>query len=235
MARILAIESSAELCSVALFDRGEVVERSERAPRQHAQRLLPLVDELLKPRALSVHELDAIAFGCGPGSFTGLRIAAGFAQGMALGAGLPVVPVSNLRALAFSAARSGGEGYYLPLIDARMEEVYWAAYQVSGEVGPGALVALCEEQVCPPEHLLLPDPAQQMWYAAGSGLVYKNRFTAELLQRVQQENQAVSVEAGVIAQLAADDFAQGRQVPAEQGQPSYIRNEVAWKKLPGRD
>ena len=235
MARILALESSAELCSVALLNHDDIDGRTEHTPRRHAQRLLPLVDELLSAHSLELRDLDAIAFGCGPGSFTGLRIAAGFAPGLAFGAHLPVVPVSNLRALAFTAAEQRGAGNYLAVLDARMDEVYWSAYQLAEAGNILALTPLCEEQVCAPEQLVLPAELGSGWSVVGSGLVYAERFPATGLGGADLVREEIAIEASAIARLAAVDFVQGKQVEAEQAQPSYIRDEVAWKKLPGRE
>ncbi|MDX1451571.1 MAG: tRNA (adenosine(37)-N6)-threonylcarbamoyltransferase complex dimerization subunit type 1 TsaB [Oleiphilaceae bacterium] len=233
MARILALESSAELCSVAVLDNERVLERTERAPRQHAQLILPFVEELLDQAALSLNQLDAIAFGCGPGSFTGLRIAAGFAQGLAFGAQKTVIPVSNLRALAFSAAKIHGAGHYLACIDARMDEVYWAGYSVVIDRDIPVLKCVSKEQVSPPEQLK-PHELNTNLVAVGSGLAFATRFPSDVRERLAITDDSLYVSAKTLAELAASDFENGLALKPAEAQPSYIRDEVAWKKLPGR-
>ncbi len=127
--KILAVDAATEACSAALLAGELLIERFEVIGRGHAGRLLPMADELLRETGLSVHELDGIAFGRGPGGFTGLRIAAGVAQGLAAGAGRPIVPVSNLAAVAAGAGRTTGADRVLACTDARMGQVYWAAYE----------------------------------------------------------------------------------------------------------
>ena len=127
--RILAIETSSAACSAALSVDGEVVERDALAPRQHAALILPMIESLLAESGCAVGELDAIAFGRGPGSFTGVRIAASIVQGIAFAADLPVIPVSTLAALAFGAMRESSVPRVIAALDARREEVYWACYE----------------------------------------------------------------------------------------------------------
>ena len=141
--KILALDTATEACSAALLSGdGSVYERHDIAPRRHAELILPMVDGILTEAGLGLNDLDAIAFGRGPGAFTGVRIAAGVTQGLALGAGLPVIPVSSLAALAQPAL--GKAAIVLPAIDARMGEVYWAAYESDQD---GLVTALAGEQV----------------------------------------------------------------------------------------
>ncbi len=121
--RILALDTATEACSAALLLHGEVLERYEVLGRGHAERLLPMVQEVLAEGGVALAALDAVAFGRGPGAFTGLRIAAGVTQGLAFGAGLPVVPVSDLAALAARAAVHHGRRHVLACLDARMGQV----------------------------------------------------------------------------------------------------------------
>src|SRR5690606_35013648 len=133
MAHILALDSATDACSVALYRDGEVTALFELAAKSHSRRLLPMVDELLQNAGCSLKDLDAIAFGRGPGSFTGLRICLGVVQGLAFGANLPVIPVSTLAAMASGYLREcAGSGLPPPLLvalDARMEEIYWAIFE----------------------------------------------------------------------------------------------------------
>ena len=126
--RLLAIETATEACSAALWVNGEIIERYQFAPRRHNELILPMCEQVLSQAQLNLSGLDAIAFGCGPGAFTGVRIAASVAQAIALAHDLPVVPVSTLANLAFQAEVNPGE-LILPAIDARMDEIYWAVYK----------------------------------------------------------------------------------------------------------
>ena len=144
--KILAVDAATEACSAALLRDGAVAELYEVIGRGHAGRLLPMADELLNGAGVAVGELDAVAFGRGPGGFTGLRIAAGVAQGLAAGSNRPVLPVSSLAAVAAAAARLSGSTRVLVCMDARMGQVYWAAYDCSGEVP----VAVTDERLADP-------------------------------------------------------------------------------------
>src|SRR5688572_32721916 len=135
---ILAVDAATEACTAALLAGSELRERYEVIGRGHAGRLLPMADELLREAGLSARDLDEVAFGRGPGGFTGLRIAAGIAQGLAAGGGRPIVPVSNLAAVAAGAARAHGQSHGLVCMDARMGQVYWAGFDCS-EARPRAL------------------------------------------------------------------------------------------------
>ncbi len=144
---VLALDTATEACSVALFHQGKTTFLDELSPRTHTQRILPMVDELLAQAGISVQQVDVLAFGRGPGSFTGVRVGVGIAQGLALGAELPVVPVSNLLAMAEAAYQQQNATKVVALIDARMNEVYFAQFE-RDEQGWKEIVA---EQVCSPE------------------------------------------------------------------------------------
>ena len=225
MLRLLAIETATEACSVALLLGHEVQERFEIAPRRHAALLLPFANALLADAGVSVRQLDAIAFGRGPGSFTGLRIAAGMAQGMAFGAELPVVPVSTLAALAQGAVQAHGAQQVLAALDARMQEVYWGAYRCSAG---GLVEALGEEMVSTPARVAL--PAGGRWSGAGSGWASYAQLlvprcgiaTADILADQQPH-------AGDVARLAAAVFERTGGVPAQEAIPVYLRDRVADK------
>ena len=226
--RILALETATDACSAALSIGGEISERFEIAPRRHVALLLPFVEDLLTEAGLAVGQLDAVAFGRGPGSFTGLRIAAGMAQGIAFGADLPVVPVSTLAAVAQCCVREQGAGAVLAALDARMHEVYFAPFRV----GPDGLVtAAGEEVVCAPERVPLPAAAD--WHAAGDGWSsYGETLRARLGLAVVDTMDTARPRAADVARLAKVSLQHGEALPAEQAAPVYLRNEVAHKPGP---
>ena len=152
--KILAIETATEACSAALLIDGKIIERYQVQPRMHSQLILPMMNELLAEAGVALTALDAIAFGRGPGAFTGVRIAVGVAQGAAFAADLPVVPVSTLAALAQRGFRESGGRRLLPAYDARMQEVYWAAYEVDAQ---GLVSIRVADEVSAPDQVTLPD------------------------------------------------------------------------------
>ncbi|MCG7201143.1 tRNA (adenosine(37)-N6)-threonylcarbamoyltransferase complex dimerization subunit type 1 TsaB [Marinobacter pelagius] len=231
--KLLALDTSSEGCSAALLVDGEITERFEVAPRGHTRLLMPMVRELLAEKELVPADLDALAFACGPGSFTGLRIATGVVQGLAWGLDLPVVPVSSLAAVALGAMQSLdiSEGDAVAVaFDARMGEVYWGCYRRNG----GRPELLGEERVCPPAAVSLSGKAEH-WYGAGPGWQFRNQMPAEVSGPMVSVVPDLLLRASWVARLAEKPAAEGRTVPAEQAQPVYIRDEVAWKKLPGRE
>jgi len=230
--KLLALDTSSEGCSAALVVDGEISERFELAPRGHTRLLMPMVRELLAEQNLTPAELDALAFACGPGSFTGVRIATGVVQGLAWGLGIPVVPVSSLEAVALGAMNVldiPEDTGIAVAFDARMGEVYWGCFAARA----GLPVALAQEQVCPPEAVTLPAGAER-WCGAGPGWHYRSTMPAEVSERVDTIDETLVLRAAWVARLAAIAYQQGKTVPADQAQPVYIRDEVAWKKLPGR-
>ncbi|HKJ75724.1 MAG TPA: tRNA (adenosine(37)-N6)-threonylcarbamoyltransferase complex dimerization subunit type 1 TsaB, partial [Gammaproteobacteria bacterium] len=154
--RVLALDTATEACSVALWLDGSILERHEIAPRGHADRVLAMMEAVLAEAGVALRELDGLGFGRGPGAFTGVRIAAGVAQGAAFGADLPVVPVSTLATLARGVQAEGTAERVLAAIDARKGEVYWGAY---GRGPDGGTVSVVEECVAPPGQVPIPDGA----------------------------------------------------------------------------
>jgi len=220
--KLLAIETATEACSAALLLDGEILLRYEIKPRGHSELILGMMQELLVEAGLGLRQLDALAYGRGPGSFTGVRIASGVIQGAAFAADLPVVPVSTLAALAQRAFREKGEPNLLPAYDARMGELYWAAYQV-GEEGLVSLVI--PEQVADAERVRLPPMGE--WYGVGSGWgIQGGRLAARLGDDLLGYQANVHCSAREVAQLAAADFQQGLSVAPEQALPVYLRNRV---------
>lgn len=230
--KLLALDTSSEGCSAALLVDGELSERFEIAPRGHTRLLMPMVRELLAEKGLAPKELDALAFACGPGSFTGLRIATGVIQGLAWGLELPVVPVSSLATVALGALEtSDGKPCNAVAVafDARMGEVYWGCF----ERHDGLPRLLGEERVCPPSLVAL-DGAAERWMGAGQGWNFRDEMPAAVTARVEVIDESLIPRAAWVARLAEMGYRDGLAVPAEDAQPVYIRDEVAWKKLPGR-
>jgi len=227
MPRLLALDASTEACSVAYGDDSGITESCVLAPREHMQRLLPMVDEMLAARGVPLRDLDAIAFARGPGSFTGLRICLGVVQGLAFGAELPVIPVSTLAALAQTAvsARALTPGaLVLAAIDARMDEVYWAWF----EVAPDGLVRACgDEHIGAPESVTPIAGRTGPRYGVGSGWNYGARMPASLCDDIDA---GALPGALAVARLALPLWRQGATVAAEQALPVYLRDNVAWNK-----
>ncbi|MFO7994696.1 MAG: tRNA (adenosine(37)-N6)-threonylcarbamoyltransferase complex dimerization subunit type 1 TsaB [Marinobacter sp.] len=230
--KLLALDTSSEGCSAALLIDGSMTERFELAPRGHTRLLMPMVRELLAEQGLAPAELDAMAFACGPGSFTGLRIATGVVQGLAYGLDVPVVPVSSLAAVAADASArfslAEGDGIAVAF-DARMGEIYWACYVC--RAGQPELIG--DEQVCAPEALSLASGVSS-WTGVGRGWVLQDTFPADVTGAMNNIDDSLVPRASRVAGIAAQAFREGRGVAAAQAQPVYIRDEVAWKKLPGR-
>ena len=222
--KILAIDTATEACSVALFDDGICHEIFEIIPRQHTERVLPMVDELLKKADLTLADLNALAFNCGPGSFTGVRVGTSVAQGLAFSSNLPVIPVSSLAALAQLAFREENKQNVLSTIDARMNEMYWGCYQVEA----GIMKLVDTEKVSPVSKV----EKEGAWHCQGSGW---DTFNAELEQSKLVNITSSTLEcfphAQDISVLAADLYKQDKMVSAEDAIPTYVRDEVTWKKL----
>ena len=219
---LLAIDTSTEACSAALLVAGEIIDRYELAPRRHAELILPMVDSLLNEANLTFNQLDTLAFGCGPGSFTGLRIAAGVIQGFACGLDLPVVPVSSLAALAQGAYRNLGAERILAGFDARMQEVYWSVY-VTGSDGQVKLTG--EETVCKPAQVPLPDGTG--WTGVGSAWqVYDDVLQERMGDRLAVWHNDYFPHARDVAGLGKHSYLEGKAVSAEHAVPMYIRDTV---------
>lgn len=226
--KLLAIDSSSEACSVAILQGSEIIESWQLAPRQHTQKLLPMVDQLLAQASLSLGQCDAIAFARGPGSFTGLRVCISLVQGLAFGADLPVVPVSSLAALAQSAVDEqlvSPHDAVLAALDARMDQVYWAAYKQQD----GLVQALFEEKLSAPELVSVEQAvSENSFIGVGPGFNYGERLAlAKQCQRIEHD---LLPRASAVAKLGAAAFASGIFCRADQATPTYLRDEIAWKK-----
>lgn len=236
MTNILAIDTSTDACSVAVLCNGELHEQVALEPRAHARLCLPMVKALMKQSGLTLKELDAIAFGRGPGSFTGVRIASSITQGLAYSLSLPVVPVSTLAAMAFQFAHKVhyppeelSDQHVIAILDARMNEVYAAMFTTSYADQQVEIIEVRAETVLAPESISVPEVAFSI---IGSGLSYKYRMT-ELCSAALNCDQHIRPQADAIARLGARYLSQGQNVPAGQAQPVYLRNELGWQKLPG--
>lgn len=224
MPSILALDTSTDACSVALLHQGQIREDFRLAPRQHTHLLLPMVYELLAEAQVSLQQLDGIAFGRGPGSFAGIRIATGAAQGLGLAADLPLLPISTLRALAHAAAPRYAQALLVAALDARMDEIYCAAWQPQG----AQLTQEMAEAVLPPAALCLPQ--HQQIVGIGSGWRYLESMSAVVRTQVQQVEADVHPRASAMAELAREELNAGRGLAPELAQPVYLRDQVAVKK-----
>jgi tRNA threonylcarbamoyladenosine biosynthesis protein TsaB len=234
--KLLALDTASAQCSVALLLGEQVISKEVVTARDHAQLILPMIDAVLADAGLTLRHLDGIAFGRGPGSFTGVRVAASVTQGLAMGAGLPVLPVSDLRALALRAMRAlpladpdRGTGNVLACMDARMGEVYWAAYSIFG----GCLgVSVTGESVASPEAVVSLCPP--CMGGAGRGLAAAPQIAQWLQLPAAATLADAEPHAMEVARLAAADLATGAVwLDAALAQPVYVRNQVAIAKTQG--
>ena len=220
---LLAIETATETVSVALAIDGEVLERYQHAPRQHAELLLPWVEQLLAEAGIGFASLDAIAFSRGPGSFTSLRIGIGVVQGLAWASELPVIPVSSLAATAQSAFNEGINSALVAL-DARMNEVFTGAFEANSN---GIMISVSAERVCGPEDVQVPTGSET--YGIGIGF---DRYEAlnKLSGQLAGIRPDVWPKASSVLKLAQEWLLSNEALPAEQAQPVYLRDNVAKKK-----
>ena len=216
--KLLALDTSTEYLSLCLWQDGAMLSRDLLAGQKHSQLILPMLGEMLAEVGLTLPQLDCIAFGAGPGSFTGLRIGCGVAQGLAFGANLPVVGVSTLLAL----AQQTDAERVIACLDARMGEVYHAAYIRSGS---GWQVA-CEPGLYKPQGV--PSIEGNTWFGIGSGwAAYGDILNGHYAGQIDGSNGQAFPHARDIATLAAVEFAAGKAVPVAEAAPIYIRNKVA--------
>jgi tRNA threonylcarbamoyladenosine biosynthesis protein TsaB len=219
--KILAFDTSSNYCSIALWIDGEILSRSILAEQRHSELLLPMLQELLAESELTLAQLDGIAFGAGPGSFTGLRIACGVAQGLAFGSGLPVIGISTLEAL----AQQAGTNSVITAIDARMGEIYHAAYVKSADDWETVSVpTLCLPRYAP----LMPG---DNWVGCGSAFdKYCDELKSHYGSSISRIETGFVPHAREMAQLAEQDFKQGLGVDPVDAAPIYIRNKIALKE-----
>ncbi len=228
--KLLALDAATEACSVALKVDSTVTEYFEVCPQQHSQKLLPAVDQLLAQSNVSLNQLDGIVYSQGPGSFTGVRIGVAITQGLAFGADLPVFGVSTLALMAQQAIEEHGAKQVICAIDARMSEIYFAIY----DNVDGRAVLQGKEVVCKPDSVALDGyQISETPFSVGTGWqTYQDELQAQF------ECQSTSIHLPNVKfafALAEQEFKNGHGKSAEYAQPNYVRDEVTWKKLPGRE
>lgn len=221
--RILAIDASTEACSAALYMDGELIERYLVAPRKHIELLKPMVDEVLKEAEVDVNDLTGLAFGAGPGSFAGLRVACAFIQGMGAALEIPIVPVSTLKAMAQQVLDNHPDRTVLVMLDAKMKEVYWGVYRLEER----EVITVLPEKVTKIDEI--PSFAGIVGLAniigAGDGWNVAPNWVEALKPEIIEKN--VYPRAGEIALLSIDDFENGMALDADQVSPMYLRNNIA--------
>jgi len=220
--RILAVDTSGEACSAALMIDEGIAQRLSREPRRHGELILRMVEMLLTDAGIGLGQLDALAFGRGPGSFTGVRIAAAVAQGLSFGADLPVIPISTLAGLAQGHHRNSGIAQSLAALDARMGELYWGRYRLDAD---GMMRLEGQEQVAAADRVAM--PTDSGWHGVGSGWpIYGDRLRERLAGRLQTVAPEAFCESRDIALLAAADYRAGNMVSSERAIPVYLRDRV---------
>ncbi|MFT5895156.1 MAG: tRNA threonylcarbamoyladenosine biosynthesis protein TsaB [bacterium] len=221
---LLAIETSSDACSVALLCDTEILTDHRIAAQQHGRLVLPMIDALMAQSELSVNQLDGVVFGRGPGSFTGVRIAVALTQGIALGAGVGVVGISTINSIAQGVYRLHGDCNVAVSIDARMDEVYFAAYALNEN---GVMSPVTQECLCSPESIpVLPENLDRKW--AGSGA---QRYANLLAEQYAVPRASIKIDmwpdAYDLISLALPKVESGELQAAEQALPVYLRNKVA--------
>lgn len=213
--KILALDTSTEACSVAVLCNNALFHDWQLAPRQHTQLILPMIENTLAKAKCSLQQLDVIGFSAGPGSFTGIRIAAGVAQGIAFALDIPVIPVSTLAILAQQAYRKYAAEKILPALDAKMNEIYWGNYQIKN----GIAEAIVDDQVTDPNKMIAPDGTD--WCGIGPGWSSQNKWLNIHLNDLP--------DARDIIPIARHKFERKEFYKAAQALPIYLRNNVAEK------
>lgn len=222
--KLLAIETSTEACSVGLMIDGHIETRHRLAPQQHGVLVLPMIDELMSDAGIAPAQLDAVAYGRGPGSFTGVRIGVALTQGIALGADLGVIGISTLHSMAQSVHRTHDDNHIAVSLDARMDEVYFAAFTADEA---GIVLSVVEECICPPESVPLLERTQP-WVWCGSGA---ERYADKIPDVNESQGAIVRMDVWPHAHdmlvLAAPLYAANKITSPEQAMPVYLRDKVA--------
>lgn len=222
---ILALDTCTECCSAALLYQGKVYERVEMTQRGHSDLILGMMDDLFNQADTSISVIDAVAFGRGPGSFTGVRIGVGVAQGIAFARDIPVIPISSLAAVAQGAMDALDIDHIAVAMDARMGEIYCASYQREN----GLAINMDQEKVCPPGYFM--PHTKQSWLGVGTGWrEYESILTDNFANNLEKVSAEHYPQAASIIKLAHYEAAAGHMLPADQALPVYLRNNVAKKK-----
>ncbi len=222
--KILAIETATTACSAALNIDDHGSHRFAIVPRQHTALILPMVDDLLQEAGIQIRDLDAIAFGQGPGAFTGVRIAVAVTQGLAFAHDTPVIPVSTLQALAQHYADD--HTHIAAAIDARMQEIYWGLF---ARDAAGLMQSITAETVCAPTAILdlPPDLPKGKWFGVGSGwATYIDTLQAQFTQTLIGFDGQLLPSAEAIMTLAKPAYLAGQMIAVEQAKPVYLRNKI---------
>lgn len=229
MTKLLALDTSTEACSVALQVGTDILTLDEVCPQQHSKRILPMVQQLLSQAGISLNQLDGIVFGRGPGSFTGVRIGVGVTQGLAFGADVPVYGVSTLAAMAQAAYRLYSATQVVAAIDARMAEVYIGSFALKN----GLMQALSSEVAIKPQNISGFSLRGEV-HAVGTGW---QTYAEALLQKQPAviADDILYPSACDMLSLAKPALITAQFIAAELAEPVYVRDEVTWQKLPGRD
>lgn len=227
--KILIIDTSTEACSVAVVNGLSIVQQHDVTPRSHTKMVLPMVDKLLTEAQLTLSELDAIAFGRGPGSFTGVRIGTGIMQGLALGSDKPVIGISTLAAMAQQAIDEYSAQQVIAAIDARMGEVYWGVY----ENIDGIATLVGDEIVIKPEYIDATILNANVYMAVGTA--WETYPQLSEIADITVNGNVLYPSSHAMAPLAINAWDTGQAVDVDEAAPVYVRDTVTWQKLPGRE
>jgi len=223
--KLLAVETATEACSAALYYDGAIIERHQIAPQQHTRLILPMIESILAEAGVPQKDLDALAFGCGPGSFTGVRIATGIIQGIGFGLDLPIVSVSTLAALAQDFFDQHDADTAFVAMDARMSEIFWGVYQRN----PDNHAELFGKEVVTPAHLIEFPALNGSGVGSGWG-VYADVLGGCLTGQIGTCHPDYLPRAAAVAKLGVYGFNHGLAVTVDDALPSYLRNNVAKKE-----
>lgn len=227
---ILSLDTCTESCSASLLIKGKQYSELAVVPREHSQRILPMVDSVLSQANIKLADVDLIAYGRGPGSFTGIRICTSMTQGLALGQDIPVIGISTLQTMAQAVFDDQGAEHIIAAIDARMGEVYWGQFIVKD--GLAELVG--HEAVIAPNLVSLTLESDASITATGTGFdTYPELL--ELASNIEIANNIKFPDAKSMLALAKQGYASGLSTSVDELAPVYVRDTVSWKKLPGRE
>lgn len=218
---ILGLDTSASACSIGILTDQTYLSQHHIAPMQQSKLILPMIKGLLEKANLTLQDFDAIAFGCGPGSFTGMRIAASITQGLAYAANLPVIPISSLAVLAQTAYQEKNCQHALVALDARMEEIYWAEYQIQAN---GLMSLVGDEKIYALAHLDQLSVKEKDGMGIGDAW---DKYSEKLIQSLHFHPQAIHStlipHVDSLLALAKQDWLQGKYITADKALPNYLR------------